>query len=663
VKVWHRGPHLDQPMPPPQDLFDFIQNGGLLRGFNVAFEFAIWSNVCVPKYGWPPIKIEQCIDTMAQAAAHNLPQSLGRVAEVLGLPDDAQKSKRGKYLIVRLCKPHPPTKDRKGIWVEDADLFAELCDYCAQDVVTEEAVARKLRPLTEYEQGIWVLTQKINQRGIPLAIDEVSTIRDVVELEKERLNRELAEVTQRKVLRASDRKGLLNWVNDQGTSLADTELDVFEEEDEDRPGHEEPTLANMQAGTVQATLGRTDLSPAVRRALEIRALVAQTSTAKYDKMLKVCANDGSLKNMLVYHGAGTGRWASRGGVNAQNFARPTLDQQEIDTAFATIQGLGPHAAHEALQLLFEDKVMDVAVSCLRGVLKAPKGHTFIDADFSSVENRVAAWVSGQQDKLDMFAAGLDEYKTFASNSLYKVPYAQVTGLQRQRTKPVILGGIFGLGAAALVEYAKQYGVDMTLDQAKIAIRALRREYRHVVATWYACGDAMVAAIQNPKVWYDAGPKFKFLYHKGFLRMKLPSGRIISWYEPEVVPEMITYEKDILDEDGKVIGTKEVTREVNAVWVRSIDTLTRQFIRHRLIGSSAFQSGVQGTARDILAQGVLNVEARGYPVVGLFHDEALACVRQGFGSERDFAQALCEPQDWYADLPLTAEGYESIRFKK
>jgi DNA polymerase len=228
---------------------------------------------------------------------------------------------------------------------------------------------------------------------------------------------------------------------------------------------------------------------------------------------------------------------------------------------------------------------------------------------------------------------------------------------------VILGGIFGLGAAALVEYAKQYGVDMTLDQAKIAIRALRREYRHVVATWYACGDAMVAAIQNPKVWYDAGPKFKFLYHKGFLRMKLPSGRIISWYEPEVVPEMITYEKDILDEDGKVIGTKEVTREVNAVWVRSIDTLTRQFIRHRLIGSSAFQSGVQGTARDILAQGVLNVEARGYPVVGLFHDEALACVRQGFGSERDFALALCEPQDWYADLPLTAEGWVGDRFRK
>ena len=55
-------------------LLQHVKNGGKIQAWNAMFEYAIWNCVCVPKYGWPPLKLEQCIDTMAIAAANNIPQ-------------------------------------------------------------------------------------------------------------------------------------------------------------------------------------------------------------------------------------------------------------------------------------------------------------------------------------------------------------------------------------------------------------------------------------------------------------------------------------------------------------------------------------------------------------------------------------------------------------
>ena len=676
MRRWNRGYDLKTPNVVYElqlrDLHNHVRAGGLIRGWNVMFEWYIWNYVCVPKYGWPPLPIEQCIDTMAQAAACNLPQSLGRCVEVLGLPADKQKDKRGKYLIQRLCKPHKPTKTRPGIWVEDPELFAEMCDYCDQDVVAEEAVAKKLRPLTAYEQSIWLLTQRINLRGVPVAIDECEVIVQILELEKARLNGELAEVTNGQVLKASDRKGLLDWCNGQMepfSSVIDLEDPVDEEED--RPGHEEPLLGNMRGATVEAVLERTDLPPDVRRALEIRAAVVQTSTAKYAKMLATAADDGTVKNLFVYHGAGTGRWASRGGLNVQNFARPILGDQDIATAFELIRsGLraGPESAHASMVLLFGDQVMDALVSCLRGVLKAPEGYEFVDADYSSVENRVAAWLAGQADKLKMFAEGLDEYKVFASARLFKVPYDQVTKQQRQFTKPVILGGIFGLGWKGLIDYAKQYGVEMTDEEAQLAVKELREEYDKVKSLWYECGDVSVAAVREPGQWISAGEKLELVCHKGFLWMRLPSGRLISWFAPRIESRLAPWkkkvERTVPDEQGgwKVVVVEEDVYK-DCVTVEGIDQKTRQWKRFVLIGSSIFQSAVQGTARDILAAGALRTEAAGYEPVLLAHDEDMALVRAGFGSDQEFLDLLCEREEWFNDLPLTGEVWRDKRFRK
>ena len=57
-------------------LLNHIREGGLVYAHNAAFELSIWNSVCVPRYGWPPLKAEQCRCTMAMAYAMSLPGSL-----------------------------------------------------------------------------------------------------------------------------------------------------------------------------------------------------------------------------------------------------------------------------------------------------------------------------------------------------------------------------------------------------------------------------------------------------------------------------------------------------------------------------------------------------------------------------------------------------------
>lgn len=702
----------DEPNKRPASLIDHVARGGKIRGWNVMFEFWVWNSYCVPELDWPELKLEQCVDAMAMAAAMNLPQSLDKCATALSLPQSQLKDKRGKQLIKLLCNPqkepeikHESAYKRKGgyaaaqtrhhnwlakggRWLNDPALMQELYAYCKQDVVAESSIVSRLRPLSEFEQRVWVKTQEINLRGVPIDQREIENIIKVVQAESQRLNDELKSVTNYAVTAASQRTQLLNWLNANTRPVEQVEVRLVDRDfdclvhDEMPPAKEgarvekklldvsqvppewattiepsrittRPFFPSMEGEVVSAAIkaARKDptlLSPKVLRALEIRAHVGQTSTAKFEKMLEIVAPDSTLKNMLVYHGASTGRYASRGGLNLQNLARPDLlvdakkGINDIEVAHE-ILGRGDHGL---AYLLWGDRVMDAAVACIRGVLKAPPGYEFIDADFSSVENRVGAWIAGQDDKLELFRQGLDEYKTFAANTMFKVPYDEVTKEMRQFCKAPILGGMFGQGWYGLIDYAAGIGVTLTPKQSKEAINAYREEYYKVKQTWYKCGDAAVEAVRNPGVWIHAGEKLTLAYHKKFLWMRLPSGRLICWYDPRIEVRRTPWGED--KDSVTVMGTNSVTKQ----WERDV-----------LIGSSIYQSAVQGTARDLQINGVMNVEDAGYPVVLLVHDEQLSLVPEGFGSVEEYGTLMCKPTTWGSDIPLAYEGWRGLRFAK
>jgi DNA polymerase len=581
-------------------LMQHVSKGGKIQAWNAMFEYAIWNCVCVPKYGWPALKLEQCIDSMAIAAANNVPQSLGDAA--IFMDADHKKDTRGRYLIQKLCKPI------KGSFNNDPELMQELFEYCAQDVRTEMAIVANLRPLTAAEQDIWTLTQRINLRGVPVDPQELHNAVLAVVRAQDAIDNKCVALTGCK---PSERAKLLAWVNTQGVSMDD-----------------------LTAESVSKML-QCSIHTRVKKALELRQEGSQTSVAKYAKMMEI-QREGRIRNTLVYHGASTGRWASRGGLNLQNIARPQLGDEEIVRSIPRVfsEGVG---------------TMQELSSLVRSAIKAPTGKTFVDVDFSSIENRVGVWLAGQKDKVELFRKGLDEYKVFASESLYRVPYDQVTKDQRQVSKSAVLGAMFGQGAKGLVKYAEGMGVNLSEAQAKNAVDGYRSSYVKVKELWALCEIAAIQAVENPGNPFAAGGKIIMKVAKNALWMQLPSGRLICWQRPQL--ELLT----------TPWGSQKI-----GVTIHSQNTYTRQWSRNALIGSSIFQSAVQGTARDFLAVAMLNLEKAGYEVINSIHDEVLLLVdedRAEEALENDVMHIMTNPPKWATDFPLAAEGWFGKRYRK
>ena len=565
--------------------------------WNAAFEYNIMRHVLKL-----PVRWEQFTDSMAVAAANNCPQSLEEVAIFLGVTE--QKDPTGKRLIQKLSKPNS-----KGVFVEDPALLAQMYEYCRQDVRTEMAVVEGLRALDASEQELWVLTQKINDRGVPVDPRELQRAVAAVAINKVKIESEITVLTGG--ITANQPGKIAGW-------LAEANIKVDD----------------LTAETVQKLLARKDIPDKISRVLELRRQGSLTSVAKYEKMLEVEVG-GRIRNTLVYHGASTGRFASRGGLNLQNLARPTLDDKALEEAVERVLELGDGGS------------MDELSSLVRSAIKAPDGQVFVDADFSSIENRVASWIAGQNDKVEMFRNGLDEYKVFASRSLYRVPYEEVTKEMRQVSKSAVLGCMFGQGAKGLVDYAEGMGVTLSVAQSEQAVKAYREEYVRVKESWYEFEGAAIAAIKIPNTTIRSGKVF-FKFTKGALWMKLPSGRLICWRDPQVEAQLTPWGE---------------TRD--GITVRNQSTFTRKWGRNKLIGSSIFQSAVQGCARDFLTEAMLRLENNGFEVINCIHDEILLLVpeAQGESSLARVIEVMTTPPKWAPEFPLAAEGWFGKRYRK
>ena len=579
---------------PPEWLFDPETK---FTAWNAAFEVNIMRHVLKI-----PVRWDQFSDSMALAAANNLPQSLEECAIVLKVTE--QKDATGKRLIQKLSKPK-----RNGEFENDPLLLAQMYEYCKQDVRTEMAVARELRALGEREQRVWEMTQMINDRGVPVDPLELTNALAAVVTNKATIESEITTLTGG--ITANQPAKLAELIREAGLMVQD-----------------------LTAETVAKLLADSKIPNKVRRILELRRLGSLTSVAKYEKMLEVQVG-GRIRNTLVYHGASTGRFASRGGLNLQNLARPSIDGEALNEAIerVLVQGRGG--------------TMDELSSLVRSAIKAPGGYVFVDCDFSSIENRVASWIAGQKDKVELFRQGLDEYKTFAANSLYRVPYEEVTKDMRQVSKSAVLGCMFGQGARGLVEYADGMGVTLSMDESERAVRAYREEYHRVKATWYDYETCAIQAIQEPGMAVQSG-KVAFKVAKGALWMQLPSGRLICWRSPEVEDQLTPW--------GAVRP---------GVVVFNQNTFTRKWGRNKLIGSSIFQSAVQATARDMLTEAMISLDDKGFEMVNSVHDEVLLLVKEADAESAlgRVIEVMTTPPKWAPDFPLAAEGWHGKRYRK
>lgn len=649
---------------PPEDLFEELYGSMPLVAHNAFFDRTLLMHagdkgeelkreegspllgglIDLSPYRW------RCV--MAQALAHSLPGSLGKLGEVLGLPEDQQKMKDSKALIHLFTKPRPKNmKLRRATRETHPEEWARFVEYARQDVATMREIHKRL-PKWNYEGNelaLWHLDQRINDRGIYVDRDLVESAIRSSDREQERLAARTQELTDGEVAAATQRDALLKHVlAAHGVALPD-----------------------MKADTLERRLDDPELPEAVKELLRVRLSSSKTSISKYKRFQTCTSSDGRLRGTLQYCGAGrTGRWSGRL-VQLQNLPRPDMGSDDIAAGIEALKA-------DAEDLLFDDP-MRLCSNAVRGALVAAPGKKLVVADLSNIEGRMTAWLAGEEWKLQAFrdfdaGIGPDLYK-LAYARAFKIDPSEVDKHMRQIGKVMELALQYQGGVGAFVTMAATYGMDLdeltraalptlppdVVDEASefwdwatrkkrtlglphdtfVVCDSLKRLWRRahpaIVQLWADLDAAFRNAIAYDKKEFAAG-RLVVRRDGAWLRVRLPSGRYLCYASPKIEKDKISY-----------MGVCQYSRK----W--------KQLYSY---GGKNVEQATQGESRNVFAYNLPGVEEAGFPIVGLVHDEGITEPddKPEFSSEL-LCSLLAANKPWNVGLPLAASGAEGYRYGK
>ena len=567
------------------------------------------------------ILVEKIRDTMVQALAHSLPGSLGTLCDVLGVPTDKAKDKAGKKLIHLFTKPRPKNmKLRRADSASHPTEWAEFIEYARLDVDAMRDVYGRLPNWNNSrgERNLWRIDQRVNDRGIGCDLELARGALRAFRRTSGTLAARAADLTGGHVTKLTQGARFLQYLRDYHNFAPE----------------------NLTKATVAGLLSGNTLTPEVRELLEIRQQAAATSPAKYKVLLDATSSDGRLRGTLQFCGASrTGRDAGRI-FQPQNLPRPVMDADEIETGIAAMK-------LDCEDLMF-DNVTDLCSSAVRGCLVAPAGRKLVIADLSNIEGRVLAWLAGEDWKIKAFY----DFDRGVGHDLYVVAYAKGfnvdpeevvenkktgDGSMRQYGKTMELACGYQGGVGAFRTMGGPAVAAMTDEDIEPLVGAWRKSHTNVVKLWHGVEAAAKTAIRKPDdlAFYD---KLQFDMKDDWLRIKLPSGRYLSYRNAEIEEGRITFE-----------GTNQFTRK----WER-IETY----------GGKLVENITQAVARDVFMTGMVGAEEHGYEVCIRVHDELITEVPDAPEyNVAELSSIMATKPSWATGLPLAAAGFECMRYKK
>lgn len=594
----------------PEDVLQALTHSEVIKtAFNANFE-----RICLERYLEHPLPVEQWRCSAVHALTLGLPGNLEGVAKSLKL--EQQKDSAGKGLIRYFSVPCKPTKSNGGrtrnLPEHNPEKWLRFKSYCARDVEVERTIRKALEryPVPDVEQRLWILDQKINDRGVRVDPDLVAHAIACDVAYGRRLEEEAVRLT-----------GL-----DNPKSVAQLKVWLLETE-----GLEVESLSKE---TVPALLDQAE-SDTVRRVLELRQEISKTSVKKYQAMQRAVCGDDRIRGLLQFYGANrTGRWAGRL-VQVQNL--PKNDLPDLDVA----RQLLVSGQYDILELLF-GSVSGVLSQLVRTAFIPSKGCRFIVADFSAIEARVIAWLAGEKWRLEVFRTHGKIYEASAAQ-MFRVPVESITKASPLRQKGKIAELALGYqgGKGALVQMG---ALKMGLEEEELPelVASWREANPNIVQFWWEVEKAAISAVREKRT-VSLCHGLVFSYESGALFIRLPSGRRLAYVRPRIETDE-RFGKPTLTYEGAEQGTK-------------------QWGRLKTYGGKLVENIVQATARDCLAEALLRLDSLGYRIVMHVHDEVVLDVPYGFGSVEEVAAIMGEPIAWAPGLPLRADAFETDYYRK
>ncbi|MBO6507324.1 MAG: hypothetical protein JJ979_02370 [Roseibium sp.] len=655
VKVWDRTQE-----PFPGELYNGLRKDSeLLTAHNALFDRTMITHALDL-----PTRLERWRCTMVKAYSHAFPGSLDQLGRILGLPEDKTKIAEGKKLIQRFCKPAPSNhKANRYNHTTHPEEWERFKRYAAQDIEAMREIDKRLPSWNWKDRDIalYHLDQRINDRGFRVDQELTEAGARAAKVDKARMAHEFIELTGGAVEKPTQRAKFCAHLNQRfNLGIDNTRAETFRDMLENDNG----------------------LDPDCRRLMEISILSNKTSTAKYATLAPAVSSDGRFRGGLQFRGAArTRRWAGRT-FQPQNLpSRGLPAQRSIDLYIDALKS-------DCHEFLFEDQML-YGSAALRGVVTAPEGKKLCVSDLSNIEGRILAYLAGEKWKIQAFfdydqGKGPDLYNITATSILGGDPYKVPKDTRNVFGKVPDLAFGYEGGYGACQTFAKAYGVSFfdhqktiteSVDPKLIASAkanwttwgeqrnpeadprewiasdvvklAWRARHPKTVQLWKASKEAVKLAIQNPGKSYRAGPLLRFAVKthagKSYLLCRLPSGNFLCYFEPRYHEDddAITYMGIDSTATGGMFGK----------WQRLYT-----------YGGKIIENACQSLAMDVLAYNMPIIEAEGFLIVLLVHDEDVCEAPEGKTAD-ELSALMSRVPEWLPGFPLAAAGFETDRYRK
>lgn len=652
-------------------LQEAIASGEQIYAHNAQFEHAVCKyqlKKTFPLLDPPDIKQWRCTAAMCRLAA--IPSSLDKAGEFLGIK--TPKDKEGKRLIRLFSVQRKPTIKHPYPRLfphHEPEDFAKFIAYCAQDVIAERQIHHKLERdflLKGWALESFKLDLTMNDRGIPI---NRCALEHANELMEEYLSMKVPEFQEQTTV-------VEGWQNLPVTKMRPLGRQVSLNEGF-RPSQREMfmvflqergfTGADLTSTTVEEWLEKEEsLTEEAHAALTIYYQISSAAVKKIPTMLNMACEDGYIRGSLMVFGAErTHRWTGRG-VQPQNFARPVINFTGL-----AYDMLCNEECIEDIEATCGD-FFDILVSVIRHFIQPHDGNC-LQADYSSIEARVAPWLVDEQATLDLFERGEPVYEIMAQK-IFGGGVADITPDQRFIGKQAVLGCTYNMGAPKFRGTCESYGFSPSLemveefksrtppkpvsptqeewedaaydDLAQRAVTTWRAANPITTASWRLLDTAAKNAINTPSSVHVVGKlKVTFRTVGGFkaLLIKLPSGHLLVYPKASIHlngkfgPEIEFY--GIIPNSGGRWGTCSTH------------------------GGKLFENCSQATAGDVMRHGMKCAEDADYKAFMLVHDEILTLQDNPSQTHEELCDLLCQKADWMHGLPLAAEGGTLPYYKK